>query len=406
MEKLIKNNREYTLSFIFPVLSGIIGGVQVLFINLITYFIHNSKIKIRLYDYNLGLIRTKLNELNIEGYDFVPLDTDKKSIPNKGDEIFIMSNGGFLLYPHLFDVKTNTSILVWDVYYPFWNSFSKIKGVPIPGLKMKAMKLLVKKHAIIFMDLEGIKIFEENGIIISNKEFKAVFIPVYKYSCSYKVKRFNNEIINIGYIGRCAIWKINPIIKLLEDLEDSHKKYQLSIITDDPKTFSQFLPKQKYTNIIFHKSLFGYELEKFILSMDVGIGMGTAALDFAKLGVPTIIANPSIDRIINNYKYKWLYESNPGQLGEEFTLMKEKDKLIGKTWNEIELDLEKIISVSNSTINYVEKYHSIDNIALKLLENIKQTELIPSDLKSFKFQLYLKISKFIRRKNRLTLFEI
>ncbi|WFE68806.1 hypothetical protein P8S54_00470 [Thiomicrospira sp. R3] len=152
----MKQDNKVTISFMFPVTSGVMGGVQVLLINLIPYIVNNELANVRLYDYSFGLVKQKLDEKNVTGYEYISLDDSDWSIPNKGNETFILTGGLWLSYPHFFKVKQGVNVLIWDVYYPSWQSFGKIKKFKIPFFKKNALKLLSDKNGVFFMEQKGL----------------------------------------------------------------------------------------------------------------------------------------------------------------------------------------------------------------------------------------------------------
>ena len=73
----------------------------------------------------------------------------------------------------------------------------------------------------------------------------------------------------------------------------------------------------KYNFKIEYKgTLAGKKLSNYLISnIDLLMSMGTSALVGAKLGIPTVLLDASYIKIPNDYKYKWLFESDGATLG-------------------------------------------------------------------------------------------
>lgn len=391
------------ISFILPILHGDMGGAQMLFINLIQYLSEQSMRIVRLYDYKTGFIRTNLQLRKISNYEFVSLNLSEKAIHNKGNETFIMSNCGMLIFPQLFKVKTNTSILIWDFYYPFWNSFNKIKGISIPFFRKNTFKLLYQTKGVVFMDNEGKSIFEQNKHFFLDSQM--VFIPVSKVE--YKYDHPTSATIQIGYIGRAAYWKITPIIYLLKELGQCAKNYKLTIITDNSTIFSEYLQVPRNVEIEFKESLFGEKLSSILKTIDIGIGMGTSALEFAKFGIPTILIDFSHKLFPSQYKFKWIFEKEPGNLGLDLSNLPIEKLPQGKSWSTIIDSFEKDkFKISNSCYNYVVLYHSIETVSKNLIKYADNTMLTPDNLNNLNFKIQLLNMKISSMRKHLRLLEM
>lgn len=380
------SNKDKAISFIFPVLHGAMGGVQMLFINLIQYLAEQNTYIVRLYDYKQGFIRTHLQLKNITNYEFISLNTSEKVIYNKGNETFVMPNCGMLIYPQLLNVKTNTTILVWDVYYPFWNSFNKIKGIPIPLFRKSTLETLWRTKGVIFMDKEGKLIFEQNKCVFTDPQM--VFIPVSEIE--YLYNHPTTTTIELGYIGRAAYWKITPVIHLLKELGKCVRNYKLTIITDDSSIFTKYLQAPENVTIEFKENLYEDNLKTLLKKIDIGIGMGTSALEFAKFGIPTILIDFSHKPFPSNYKFKWIFEKESGNLGIDLSYLPIEKLPFGNSW-EIIIDSFKKnkLKISKSCFNYTLNNHSIEMVNENLIKYIGKTTLTPMNLDNSKFKLAL-----------------
>lgn len=393
------------ISFMFPVTSGVMGGVQMLLINLIPYIVKNKLADVRLYDYSFGLVKQKLDEKKVSGYEFISLDDSDWRIPNKGDEVFILTGGLWLSYPHFFKVKERVKVVVWDVYYPYWQSLGKIKGINIPFFKKNALELLSKKNGVFFMEQKGLDFFHDNNLMLEKKDDVIVPVPVYsknknKYLETGYAHQRCKEKLTIAYVGRAVDWKMNPVIKLVEDLSAFKISAKLIIYTNDGECFSDFVSSSAANvRIEFKEGYWGEKLEQdlFDNSVTIGYAMGTAALDLANLGIPTILADFSIKKFPEAYKYRFLYQTSKGNLGIDVSEADFEDRY---TFKDIlgELDLDEL---SHKSYKYVKSNHNIDLVAKNLILVTKNANLELNYLKNFGSRVYLKLYllKRILKKN-------
>ena len=64
------------------------------------------------------------------------------------------------------------------------------------------------------------------------------------------------------------------------------------------------------------------ELKTLLLQSNLNIGMGTAALEGAKLGIPTLIVDAAKQMFPSEYKYRWIFESQDLSLGRMLNFKK------------------------------------------------------------------------------------
>lgn len=380
MNSVKRKQTDSALSFMFPVTSGIMGGVQSLIINLISYLSKgDSRCRVRLYDYSFGLIKRKLDLMNIDNFEFISLDNSRWVIPNKGDEIFVLTNGVWLSYPFFLANGNNVRVMLWDVYYPYWKRIGKYKSLSIPRFKKYIIQLLCRNNGVIFTEKKGLDLFNENGCHLSSN--RIVPIPI---NCSENLFLKNytgiNNVLRIGYIGRAEKWKIMPLKKLVEDLARIGANADIYIYTENKNRFMQYLPILPNINYTFISGLYGVQLEQSIMcnKIDMGYSMGTSALEFGRIGVPTILADFSSKEFPNNYQYRLLHFSSIGDLGMDVDDICDRDNN--------RMSLENIISKvgildwSTRTFEHVRAYHSIENVTQKLLAALRDDNLLVKDI--------------------------
>lgn len=366
----------------FPVTNNVMGGVQMLLINLIPYIVKNKLASVRLYDYSTGLVKSELDRLNVTGYEFVNLDGSGWKIPNMGNEVFILTNGTFWFYPFFFQKKDNVFCVKWDVFYPYWQTLGKFKNINIPFLKEKSLSLLNEKSGVFFMEKNGLDFFHKNNLLMDKGLELVVPVPVNLKKVNLFLKNMINlsSEVNIAYIGRAVDWKMYPVRKIIKDLEAIGLNVNLHIYTNDTNVFSSFIGSVGKSIVIHYKEGFwGHKLEKDLIDSEINLGlsMGTAALDLARLGIPTLLADYSYSEFPDHYKYRYLFDSVVGSLGEEASEMSSYDLRLSLA--EILLDFDAV-KLSEKSISYVEENHSISVIASKLIKVAYGSSLSAGDI--------------------------
>lgn len=358
-----------------------------LLINLIPYLVKSNLVKVRLYDYSFGVVRLELNERKVEGYEFISLDGSGWEMPNLGDETFILTGSLWLKYPHFFQKKENVKIAVWDVYFPMWESLAKFKRINIPGLKKYLMTTLAQKNAVFFMEEKGLMLFQREGLYLDKGKEVLVPVPVYTKDENLYLERYSlskkNKVDSIAYIGRATEWKMFPVKKLIKDLGGLDKEFKVLLYTNDEVAFSEFLGGiPSNISVVYKTGLSGKNLEYDLLASNIkfGFAMGTAALDMAKLGIPTILADFAHSEFPEDYSYRPLHGSRLGSLGENAWDVGSESR-----YGIDELLSHDLTEWSIKSFNYVIREHSINEIAASLVRVSLNTELTLSDIKGLIF---------------------
>jgi hypothetical protein len=112
--------------------------------------------------------------------------------------------------------------------------------------------------------------------------------------------------------------------------------------------------------------------------VDIAACMGTAALDTASLGLPTIVLNP-LEKKVENYRYNWLH------LNKNFILGDYADAPWflndGKTVRElIEEASNSYLEMSLESINYVKNNHSVEVVSQSIVDSANKSSFKLSDI--------------------------
>lgn len=260
-----------------------------------------------------------------------------------------------------------------------WNRFGfekKITGRKIVG-DYFTKKLLIEMSKLNgLISIDGATSDAIESFVGHSLNIPIISIPVEFTNITQKRRSFDasSKPFCISYIGRSdAIWKIKPLKKIISDLgRMKHLDFTVSIYTHEAEPYESELSRVMTPNISldFHLGMYGEELRNHLKKYsDLHFSMGTAALEGALSGVPTILIDPSFSDFPDNYKYRWLYETERCSLGR--FIDRDESVFEGITINEVIeacLNENKRNSIADMCFNYVLRNHSVSEVIGKLLQ--------------------------------------
>lgn len=249
--------------------------------------------------------------------------------------------------------------------------FNKIN---IKFLTKRLFRYISRFGGLVFIDEYSV---QENQKAIGVAADKPAFLPIpveVPAKNLWMLGNRKNRILSFTYVGRAVDWKIFPIRKLLKDITELifslKEEINLHIITDDQKIFQEYIADFKIpaVNIFFYENLSQEELAKLLLEKsDIHFGMGTASLDGAKLGIPTIVLDFSFEEFPETYLYNFLYTTKGNTVG---SWIKKGEKFEGFTLKELvdfTYEQSKMNELSQLSYNYVLDNHELSDITNKLV---------------------------------------
>jgi hypothetical protein len=400
MDKLI--DFELKICFYFPYKE--VSGVPVLFFRLANELaVLNKLIHIYVIDYYDGAIaRNLIINKNITLLQF----KDGKTISPPEDAILVMQSIlPYSIRPEL-KILPNTKLVFWNLHpdclipnlipLPYLrnlqNSSFKFYCLMANTLYPKMIKntrefveLAVAKKALWFMDQSNLdKTLKYLFTNFSDIDF--VQVPVNE-SQFIKINALPRKgYLNFTWIGRLCDFKsyilIHTINKLSIIASEKKIKINYSIIGDGP--FRKKIKNSVINNEWFTLEMIGSLKPEFINNYllentDVLTGMGTSALEGAKLGIPTILLDISYFPIKGDYKYRWLHESKNYDLAHDIS---QNDLEDGNLNLEQMLDdlMNNYHTLTLNSLNYFLKNHEMKTVLEKFLFKIKQSEMTFSDI--------------------------
>lgn len=366
--------------------TGSLGGVSMLWISIFEELIKRDK-KFLFFNFeNSDMHKIIINKgynnfplIDINKFDWLKID----EIVNNEDILVITSFDQFL-YNFL---KASPKV----IYYNLSQYVSRISaykfGLNFKFLGRKLIENLDNKHAFAAMDSGRFRETEEfyNYQIINKYYLPVALDTSFSNNYDYKI----SESISFGYIGRSVDWKMMPLLKIIEDIYKTGIKAKFHLIISSYNELLKFIPIDKFQDrisFIIKESLPYDELNKYLMesSIDVGFGMGTSVLDFAKHGIPSIVVDYSSRIFPTNYKYIWLHKTSNYNLGDDITkrYIEKKD---GFTIDELILQIQNkqtfLNEISNLAFKYVTCFHNIAYLVDKLLQQSNETTFHLNDAK-------------------------
>jgi hypothetical protein len=359
-------------------------------------------ITVYVIDYEGGATARHLLKLpNIQLIPFV--DGVKVKVPQ--DTILVMQS--FLPYkwPYELEADNNTKLFFWNLHprnlvpslLPFL-FFTELPTMhwwiyrlasffyPVFIFRLKKFgKLLLEKKAIAFMDapnyestVKYLYLEKEDDI-----EFLPIPVTVTMPESSEITKKSLSNVKNMRFcwIGRLCDFKsyslTYTINKLGEIANQLNIKITYYIVGDGPlkKYIEKNMSNNDNINVIFCGSMPHEKLDAFLCrNVDILTAMGTAALEGAKLSIPTILIDGSYKKIKRDYVYRLLANTINYDLGHimtksDFSHGNESLKEIVQTIiRDYEFQAERVYR------HFIEN-HTIESIVDKFLGQVLQTRL-------------------------------
>lgn len=383
-----------------------VGGVPILFYN-IAKGLSQRKIDFSLISYKdsaiFKLFNSSFGRLNFIDYENV----NRINVVNwihRNDVIVITWWEPKL---EIFSV-VNPKIFFWNVF-PDTLKYSNnvFRGVLLKNKTKKLIEKMMELKGLVFMDDAPFVWFDEFKI---NKNHKLLLsIPVDIGENLYLNRNLDNATFRLTYIGRSEIWKIFPLKKIIDDLtsiREPKKRIVLNVVSDNVSHVRSMLGSIENKNekfcVNYFENIPNFQIGEFLLNnSDLNIGMGTTLLEASKIGIPSLVIDPSYSPILENYRYRWLYEITNYNLGSFY----DKDKnYTGYSLSEIINsfnDKEFILNKSNECYEYVKENHNGAKIIDRFILFTNRTKLRINVILSKVF-LYTKIYKIKKRLRLLT----
>lgn len=391
----LKMDQKLSLTFFFPYRD--ISGVPVLFLRMAEFLSMHYGIETCVVDYTDGYMARTIRERNSPIHvrffeDGVPLIISTDTV------LVLQSILPYTMRPEL-KINSETRVVFWTFYHMnlvqtiiplmyFRNIqaryilFHKLfMNTIMLSLKMKLQNLVTSmnyKRSIFFQDGSVLKFTQERLDILIDRP---IFIPVPcdDVSQNMKIARVKSDRSPLAFcwVGRIADFKTPILIYMIQRLSDLARQKKINIefhiIGEGPddSIIRALDTNHYYFQLIYEGVIAGKALDQFLLGhIDVLAAMGTSALEGAKLGVPTILLDPSYGPITGDYKFRWLFESKDFILGEHIN-----DSSFAFQNGSLERIMQDIMEdyslLSAKTFDYCARNHSISTICEKFVSAVE-----------------------------------
>ncbi len=348
-----------------------IGGSLLQFFNLSNYLSNQTEHDV----YYVNCYNENITEL-IKGTNVKFIDVNQFEVQGFEDAVFVTPpNYVFLLLEKIHSLK-NAKILLydWHAYSSryLWSQFHD-KNVDIAAI----YKNVDDKNAIAFMD-EFTRLSCENitGFLPQKR-----FIPVTKEIDSgrySKVSRKKKDKISLAYLGRLDSDKIYSVINIADNLmeTDFDCPIEFHIIGDGNRRnlldLSQYAGKITF---VFTSYLLGEDMYAYLQeNVDVLITMGTALLNGAELGIPSVVVPIGNKRFYTN-QYTFLYEVTDYTLGWSYDMIPK----LNYNFRTLETILREAVQQKEyhgeKCYQHLLDHHQIDQAVELCLNSAQNTEL-------------------------------
>ena len=296
------------------------------------------------------------------------------------------------IYKHL--LKINPRFIFYDIN-DFISNISDYKfGIKLPFLGKKLVQKLLAKKSLIFMDDTGVVNLKTHFSIHLNSP---LYLPIPVKSSNQNLfiddRKDPLNILKLTYIGRAVNWKMMPLKKILEDcakISNAKTPIHFTIVVDSSEALYKFiaidsLTKNQHFSIHIIENMLPSKIDNFLLNnSDLHFAMGTAALEAAKLGIPTILVDYSREEFPENYLYRWLYETENFSLGKNIDkLPLEKGIALDEIVTNWQIDPSYKIEKSRKSFDYIKAHHSSTQVVNKLVEIANLSEFRIKDAKGY-----------------------
>lgn len=375
------------------------SGVSHLFIRLAEVFACKYRIPIDIIDLEDGFMHKNIiNDLRINK---VKIIKNAKIIIDNDTIIVMQSTLPYSLYKELV-FSDNTRIFYWNLFpynlipdilphlfrnVSYWHKIEVIKKLilitQIGNYKRlkRFYNLLEIKNAIVFQDNYSKKLLKE--FYGSNKNVEDI-LPVPVNEIEYKYNKRIDGTLELGWVGRLHNFKIHILIFTLQKFkavaEIQKRSINFHIIGGGPEEeLLDEISDTSYFKVIRLGDMVPRDLNLYLFSkIHLLFAMGTSALEGAKMGIPTVLLDFSFNKIRYEYKFKWLYESEIGDIGH----LIDQDEL-GKTATELVEELLKNKEmISKKCFSFCSQHYDIEIICKELISKIEASSLHYKDIES------------------------
>lgn len=365
-----------SVTFLYP--SRVIGGAQLLFVRLAIALAASGKARVTVVDYQDGFLWRELQ--NLPG---IRLLAFQERVTSLRDTTVIMPLSHLVELRYMLDRRSidTCDFLFWSIHPDNVRHLFYSYARHWFGRKKTARELLrqcATDGQIVLMDQANQFAFESEVGQCGSTSFLPIPILAAEGQREGQRQREDGRF-QIAWLGRISYDKINSILKIVDDLSRSRHRDDivLHVIgngTEEAKLHAHV--QRSGIRVEWIGVLQGADLIRYLLDRaDMGIAMGTSALDIASLGIPVALIDYSMDPLPNNQGYDWLYDTKNFTLGNDAAWKQLRalqfDQLIDQLKSDPANDIGK------RCLDYVRRNHGMSQVLMRLQEFISKTSTQP-----------------------------
>ncbi len=393
---------ELKICFYFPYHE--VSGVPVLFFRMANELaVLNKLIQIYVIDYaNGAMARNLISTSNIKLLSF----EDGVPISPPEDAILIMQSIlPYSMRPEL-RILPSTKLIFWNLHpdclVPFLIPLPYLRSLQNKNFKLYSLlsktlyrslirnlreftEQAIAKKALWFMDQPNL---EKTSKYLFKSISDVDFVPVPALGSKLIKSKVlpKKDTLNFTWVGRLCDFKSYILMYLIKKLSSlafgQKKKICFSIIGEGPfkKEISDLNVNHEWFSLEMLGSLNPDDLDNYLLeNTDVLTGMGTSALEGAKLGIPTILLDISYYPVKGDYIFRWLHESKNFDLAHDITQfdLKEGNLSLHNMLNDLHSNYQ---ALSTKALEYFLKNHEMKILLDKFILKVNETEMKFSDI--------------------------
>lgn len=353
------------------------GGGLLQFFNLANYICQTTNHTVYYINYYNIQINKMIDKTSIQFMDVEHMNTAEL----EGAVFITPPNYCFVLAELIYEMK-DARILLYD-WHPYALQYLANQFESQVDIK-HLFELFAQKNALVFMD-KSTQVSAQNFV---ETDFPDNYIPVVKEIDKNRfhiLKRKYNDRISIGWLGRLDGDKMPSIINIADNImnADLKEKVDFHIIGDGNK--KHLLHTERYAGkirFIFTSYLFDDEMYDYLSeNVDVLFSMGTAALNGAEIGVPTVIV-PMGNRTFHTNKFVYLFDTKDYTLGWNPKELKELGYTTYRFEDILRDSLNHKEEYGRKCFEHLKKYHVIEESIKNCLQFAEKTQLSIQDLVS------------------------
>lgn len=317
------------------------------------------------------------------GEDGIPFDFYVQDQFNLDETDF--SKNDLLINFHNFDGlyklrDFDGATIIWSILarqITGWNRFGferKLTGKKLVGnfYTRKLLGQMYEKNSLINMDGATSDAIDEFMGKKHNWPIVPIPVDVNDIRNPKRKKFLPINVMQISYIGRSgSVWKRRPVRKFIQDLAKlKNIRFKINIYTDraDPYVGELETLCNERISIEYYIGLYGSGIRDHLSQhSDLHFSMGTAALEGGLAGLPTVLIDPSYYDFPENYRYRWLYQTERNSLGR--FISEGESNFVGMTMEEV-IETCSNEEARNAVAAHCAQYVLENHSALRVTEKI------------------------------------